>query len=365
MMTDYRTDLENGLKHTLADDARLQHIMHKIAVERNNQSAMKRKKYVYLVTSVLIIGLLTFGITLNPFIKNKPSQSIAETMPEIKTPSEVPLVNMKDLKPDVVLYDNNYDNMDRGAHDFVGWKVAADPVYAVGPNSRGDIVLFKNPRINALNVILPERSISRIVGLPGEKIKIEQGQIFIDGKKLNFLYGRAHRLGQDVEGLKMLLERDSLEEQLRKNIEGNIEQFQSSTMEEITIPSGHYFIVGDDWLRSNDSRVFGPIASEDIIGKVIGYVQNESSVNSPEVPKIQDGQTDDALFEAINKTPDLVKAVGVDGTEGYVRNQDLLGEMPKTPEEALEMQKKSPPGGRDIPLYAADGKTVIGVFHIQ
>jgi len=38
--------------------------------------------------------------------------------------------------------------------------------------------------------------------------------------------------------------------------------------------------------------------------------------------------------------------------------------MPRNPEEALPQQKSRPPGGRDIPLYEVDCKTVIGVFHI-
>jgi hypothetical protein len=62
--------------------------------------------------------------------------------------------------------------------------------------------------------------------------------------------------------------------------------------------------------------------------------------------------------------PDLISAVGVDGTHGYVLKKDLDGEQPKTLEEALAIQKNRPASGRDIPLYDVDGKTIIGVFHI-
>lgn len=63
--------------------------------------------------------------------------------------------------------------------------------------------------------------------------------------------------------------------------------------------------------------------------------------------------------------PDLVQAMGIDGTEGYVLKKDLDGEEPKTPEEALIMEKAEKAlGGRTIPLYAVDGKTVIGEFKI-
>jgi len=62
--------------------------------------------------------------------------------------------------------------------------------------------------------------------------------------------------------------------------------------------------------------------------------------------------------------PDLISAIGVDGTQGYVLKIDLDGELPKSPEEAIAIQNNRTPGGRDIPLYDVDGETVIGVFHI-
>jgi hypothetical protein len=60
--------------------------------------------------------------------------------------------------------------------------------------------------------------------------------------------------------------------------------------------------------------------------------------------------------------PDLISAVGVDGTKGYVKKVDLYEEMPKTPEEALERQRLRAENTRRIPLYNADGRTVIGQF---
>lgn len=51
----------------------------------------------------------------------------------------------------------------------------------------------------------------------------------------------------------------------------------------------------------------------------------------------------------------------MDGTVGYVMKKDLDGEQPKTPEEALAIQKSRPVGGRYIPLYNVDGKTSISL----
>lgn len=63
-----------------------------------------------------------------------------------------------------------------------------------------------------------------------------------------------------------------------------------------------------------------------------------------------------------NPQPDLILARGAGGTSGYVKYEDLMGPQPKTPEEAVQMQKEGKFNKREIPLYAADGKTIIGSF---
>ena len=100
-------------------------------------------------------------------------------------------------------------------------------------------------------------------------------------------------------------------------------------------------------------------------------IANNSDIQGKEIvpsfPTNETGQTyGSSLYCTSPETePDLVKALGVDGTEGYALNKDLNGEEPKTPEEALAIQAKLPPEGRVIPLYAKDGKTVIGEFRIK
>jgi hypothetical protein len=65
--------------------------------------------------------------------------------------------------------------------------------------------------------------------------------------------------------------------------------------------------------------------------------------------------------------PDLIAAVGPDSkgqaVEGYVRRGDLWrSDVPSTPAEALKWQALD--HGRDVPVYDADGVTVVGSFHV-
>lgn len=88
---------------------------------------------------------------------------------------------------------------------------------------------------------------------------------------------------------------------------------------------------------------------------------------TPVFPVNQNGQTYGSLMDVNTpgQEPDLVKAVGVDGTLGYVKFVDMQGKLPKNPEEAIAMQNnRLKEGPKTIPLYDVDGKTIIGEFKI-
>ena len=71
-----------------------------------------------------------------------------------------------------------------------------------------------------------------------------------------------------------------------------------------------------------------------------------------------------------DQEPDLIAAVGVDGVKGYVKKADLDKDMAKSPEEAVAIMKqreslKTTNTYEEIPLYASDGKTVVGKFRLS
>jgi signal peptidase I len=96
---------------------------------------------------------------------------------------------------------------------------------------------FHGPRRGDIVVIaLPEQSemlIKRVVGLPGESIEVRSGRVYIDGKPLD--------------------------EPWTVNPGGGSYGPQ-------TIPPLHVFVMGDNRGASNDSRNFGPVAIEHVVG---------------------------------------------------------------------------------------------------
>jgi signal peptidase I len=143
------------------------------------------------------------------------------------TPNEV---DGNSMQPNYQSGDRLYTN--KLAHWFNGTGLGD----ALGLNySRGDVVVVDKPGLG-LSLI------KRIIGLPGERIRVEDGVVFINGKKLEEPY-----LPSDTEtfGATFLKEGD-----------------------EYTIPENNYVVMGDNRKVSNDSRYIGFINKDWISGKI-------------------------------------------------------------------------------------------------
>ena len=105
-------------------------------------------------------------------------------------------------------------------------------VYHIESIQRGDIVVFHYPRD-------PEKSyIKRVVGLPGDRIWIDRGQVWVNGVPQRENY---------------------VPERFR----------DSRSMAEMVIPDDSYFMMGDHRSISSDSREFGPVERDLIYGKAV------------------------------------------------------------------------------------------------
>jgi signal peptidase I len=102
--------------------------------------------------------------------------------------------------------------------------------YRFEPVHRGDVVVFEFPED------VSKSFIKRVIGLPGERVAIRDGFVYIDGNKLEEPYVSEDHRGHD-------------------------------SMEEIHVKRGYYFVLGDSRTQSADSRVWGLIPSKYIFGK--------------------------------------------------------------------------------------------------
>ena len=104
----------------------------------------------------------------------------------------------------------------------------AERVYPFHAPERQDVIIFHFPRD-------PSRDfVKRVIGLPGDTIEIDDGEVFINGTKLDEPY---------------ITKRDS------------------GDMKLLTVGEDEYFVMGDNRRASNDSRDWGNVPTSNIVGR--------------------------------------------------------------------------------------------------
>ena len=129
----------------------------------------------------------------------------------------------------------------------------------VGEPERGDIVVFRYPKKPSLDYI------KRVVGLPGDRVAYYNKQVYVNGKRMKQvslgLYQGVGQ-GQNMTGAELLLEDlTGVEHSIL------IEPGQPSVEGLYVVPEGHYFVMGDNRDNSNDSRFWGTVPEENLVGK--------------------------------------------------------------------------------------------------
>ena len=109
---------------------------------------------------------------------------------------------------------------------------------------RGDVVVFDRVTVDG-QVVQHDDLIKRVIALGGEKISITDCKVFIDGKLLPEPYLNDYDLAQTV-----------IEDRCRVPM-----------MDEMIIPDDQLFVMGDNRPQSFDSRMFGPIEQNLVVGR--------------------------------------------------------------------------------------------------
>jgi signal peptidase I len=105
--------------------------------------------------------------------------------------------------------------------------------YRFGLPQRGDIVAFRHDGDT------PETYIKRVIAVPGDRVRIDRGTVYVNDVAMNEPYVR-------------------------------FEDKQSFT--QITIPANSVYVLGDNRANSEDSRIFGPVADDHLMGRALAGI---------------------------------------------------------------------------------------------
>ncbi len=141
----------------------------------------------------------------------------------------------------------------RGSHSPTGAdRVVVDRLsYRFAPPQRGDMVVFSTAEIAGLRHFIGSTAdsffVQRIVGMPGETIRIEDGKVFADGKPLGLAEGIPEFVYQNPRAREPVAMKDG---------------------EDFVVGADEFFVLGDNTSNSLDSRYWGCVPRSSILGKV-------------------------------------------------------------------------------------------------
>lgn len=164
------------------------------------------------------------------------------------------------MKPTILEGDRIFIN--KVAYDLrvplTSWRIAqwSDP-------ERGDIVVFSSPADG-------KRLVKRVIGLPGDVVELRENKLFINSEPAEYGLLNADiidQISEEEQANHLFTEEHILNDDhpimLTPYIPGR------RTFRPVTVPEGHYFVMGDNRDNSADSRFFGSVKRNRIVGKAM------------------------------------------------------------------------------------------------
>jgi signal peptidase I len=150
--------------------------------------------------------------------------------------------------------------------------------------ARGDIIVFHHPN--------PKYLVKRVVGVPGDRLRIADGRVEINGRLLDEPYAAFEPVPPNAA-------RDNFPGRIYTDPEVDPEwwkQMQSLTTNgELVVPADAYFVLGDNRNHSKDSRFWGFVQRDEIVARPLVIYFSVSRPSSTDVQRLSLPASDDRL----------------------------------------------------------------------
>ncbi len=130
----------------------------------------------------------------------------------------------------------------------------------LGEPRRGDVVVFRYPENPSTNFI------KRVIGLPGDDVVYRDKKLIINGKPMPQAPDTPFQLRESGERLAQMKRWIETLDGVHHDILTDPGSYAAPPLE-FHVPPGHYFVMGDNRDRSNDSRYWGFVPEQNLIGR--------------------------------------------------------------------------------------------------
>jgi signal peptidase I len=203
---------------------------------------------VKIIIQALILALIVRTLLFQPF--SIPSGSMKETL----------------LIDDYLFVSKYAYGYSRYSLPFGGFGLLGDGRVWSAPPERGDIVVFKLPRDGSTDYI------KRVIGMPGDRVQVQGGVLYINGEEVERTYIGTY----DDGGFRAEEYQETLPNGVTYTVLDRGPNGPEDNTQVFEVPADHYFMMGDNRDNSTDSRV--PPTSGGV-----GYVPFENLVGRAEI----------------------------------------------------------------------------------
>jgi signal peptidase I len=171
------------------------------------------------------------------------------------------------------------------------WPPFAGRIWSA-PVQRGEVVVFKHPPDQA------EDYIKRIIGLPGDRIQVKKGILYINDQPVQRTPVEDWYDKQTNETLHQYVE--TLPNGVQHRILEISDDGSADNTDVYVVPEGQYFAMGDNRDHSADSRAWGTVPADNLVGRA-SFIFYSTAVRDPTVP---DGRHDGSLWPIWDSIPE-------------------------------------------------------------
>ncbi|MSP18759.1 MAG: signal peptidase I [Bdellovibrionales bacterium] len=190
-------------------------------------------------------------------------------------------------------------------------------LFRTGKVKRGDVILFEAPRTPEITYV------KRAIGLPGDKISFREGVLYVNGQEIQKNIFPTRQVMYDIEEKeqKNLYLENLTGKKHYVILDNKFDRAPSRFMDEIQVPEGYLFAVGDNRDHSYDSRYWGFVPMENLKGQAMFIWYSSWD------PNVKESMTSTSLsvperifyygYEFFKFFPDYIKG------EAWIRNERI------------------------------------------